>query len=134
LYSGKFADSKVGEGERKKMAKQFGKYILRPGTGQKAGEKTSNVKPVVLEGDKDWGGIQHRMKWSFVTGPAVMEEKPHSHDFDEFLCFHSVSPEDEYDFNANIELSMGKEGEKQVIQTPTVVVIPKGGGTRSPCL
>ena len=55
-----------------------------------------------------------------------MDEEPHSHDFDEFLCFLGNNPKDQKDFGAEIEISMGKEGEKQVIDTATVVCIPKG--------
>jgi hypothetical protein len=84
------------------------------------------VTPVNLEGLKDWGGIQHRMKWVFVSGPTLMVDKPHSHDFDEILGFYSCDPAHELDFNAEIELSLGREGEKQVITSPTVVCIPKG--------
>jgi hypothetical protein len=55
-----------------------------------------------------------------------MDEEPHSHDFDEFLCFLGSNPEDPEDFGAEIEVSLGEEGEKQIINTATVVCIPKG--------
>ena len=104
---------------------KYGEYILTerggstiiPGTG---------VKPVVLEGLEDWGGIQHRMKWKFVSKPGVIMETRHSHEFDEFLVFLSSNPADELDFTAKIELLLGEEGEPQVIVTPTIVCIPQG--------
>ena len=74
---------------------------------------------------KDWAGIQHRMKWNYVSKAAQMEEA-HFHDFEEFLCFMGTNPGDKEDFGAEIEVSMGEEGEKQFIDTPTVVVIPRG--------
>lgn len=53
-------------------------------------------------------------------------EKPHTHDFHELLCFIGGNPLDIKDFGAEIEISLGKELEKHVITSPTVVSIPPG--------
>ena len=105
---------------------RYGKYI-------KLGAKATTPVPgtlwaaaASLENPDDWQGIQHRINWNYVSQPAVMENEPHSHDFDEFLCFIGSNPADKKELGAEIEISMGKEGEKQVIDTPTVVCIPKG--------
>ncbi len=105
---------------------KYGKYILKDTKGKSSSQKTAAITPVVLEGLPDWGGIQHRMKWSFVSQPTVAEDESHSHDFDEFLIFLSSNPANEYDFGAEVELMLGSEKEKQTINTPTVVCIPKG--------
>lgn len=104
---------------------QYGKYILRP-SGEKRvqPEKPAEI-PVVLQGLKDWGGIKHRLKWSFITQPVLKVDKPHTHDFDEFLCFIGTNPET-HEFAAEIELSLGQEGEIQIINTASVVCVPKG--------
>jgi hypothetical protein len=103
---------------------KYGKYIAR------ATAETPSDMPGVLTSalgePKDWAGIQHRIKWHYITQPVLMEEEPHSHDFDEFLCFLGSNPLDPKDFGAEIEVSMGEEGEKQVINTRSVVCIPKG--------
>jgi hypothetical protein len=101
---------------------KYGKYIVRGIAGK---ESMPGVLPSVFGEPRDWAGIKHRMKWEYVFKPVQMEEA-HSHDFEEFLCFMGTNPSDKEDFDAEIEVSMGKEGEKQVIDTPTVVVIPKG--------
>ena len=101
---------------------KYGKYIVRGIAGK---ESMPGVLPSAFGEPKDWAGIQHRMKWDYVSKPIRMEEA-HTHDFEEFLCFMGTNPADKDDFCAEIEVSMGKEGEKQVIDTPTVVVIPKG--------
>ena len=101
---------------------KYGKYIVRGITGK---ESMPGVMPSAFGEPKDWAGIKHRMKWDYVSKPVQMEEA-HSHDFEEFLCFMGTNPNDKEDFGAEIEVSMGKEGEKQVIDTPTVVLIPKG--------
>jgi hypothetical protein len=53
-------------------------------------------------------------------------EEPHTHDFHELLCFIGGNPLDIKDFGAEIEISLGKELEKHVIKSPTVVSIPPG--------
>ncbi len=102
---------------------KYGKYILRgtAGTGPHQG-----VTPAILGVPKDWAGIGHRISWNYISQPVIMEMEPHSHDFDEFLCFIGSNATDQKDFDAEIEISMGKEEEKQVINTATVVCIPKG--------
>jgi hypothetical protein len=102
---------------------KYGKYIFRQ---TKPHAKITAATPAALEGLKDWGGIQHRMVWSHVSGPTVMYKDPHTHDFDEFLCFLSSDPGTPFDLGAEIELSLGKEGERQVIDAATIVCVPKG--------
>ena len=101
---------------------KYGKYIVRGIAGK---ESLPGVMPSALGEPEDWAGIKHRMKWNYVSRPVQMEEA-HSHDFDEFLCFMGTNPSDKEDFGAEIEVSMGKEREKQVINTPAVVMIPRG--------
>jgi hypothetical protein len=100
----------------------YRKYIVR---GIASKESMPGVMPCAFGEPKDWAGIKHRMKWDYVSQPVQVEEA-HSHDFEEFLCFMGTNPNNKEDFGAEIEVSMGIEGEKQVIKTPTVVVIPKG--------
>ncbi|MEE8419564.1 MAG: hypothetical protein V3S02_05570 [Dehalococcoidales bacterium] len=102
---------------------KYGKYILR-GTEKK--QSIPETSSVVLGGAEDWNGIQHRINWQYVSGPNVMVEEPHTHDFDKFLVFLGTNPANADDFDAEIELTLGEEGETYTINTATVVVIPKG--------
>jgi len=61
-----------------------------------------------------------------VTEPMLMEEFPHSHDFDMYLTFVGFNPDGFKDLGAEIEIYLGEEQEKYVITTPTSVYIPKG--------
>ncbi len=61
-----------------------------------------------------------------VDGPVLMEEVPHSHDFDMYLTLVGFNPNGLEDLGAEIEMSLGKEQEKYVINTPTSFYIPKG--------
>jgi hypothetical protein len=115
------------KGEMRNMAKtKYGKYFLKATKEKNPNPGTSAMTPIELEGLKDWGGIQHRMKWTFISQPVLMEDAPHTHDFDEFMCFFGCDPANGPDFGAEVELSLGKEGEKQIINSPSIVCIPKG--------
>ncbi len=55
-----------------------------------------------------------------------MVNDPHSHDFDQFLHFYSADSRHIADFQAEIEISLGEEGEKHIITEPTVLHVPAG--------
>ncbi len=105
---------------------KYGKYILKASKRKNPQGNAPAVTPIELKGLKDWGGIQHRLKWNFVTQPIVIEDTPHTHDFDEFMCFFGCDPAGGPAFEAEVELSLGAEGEKQIIKAPSIVCIPKG--------
>jgi hypothetical protein len=111
------------EGERALAETKYGKYILRQ---TKANPKGLPALPVSFEHAKDWSGIQHRMEWSHVSRPLVMDQETHSHDFEQFLCFLGNDPTDSFNFGGEVELSLGKESEKHVINHTSIVCIPKG--------
>ena len=50
-----------------------------------------------------------------VTKPVLMEEHPHSHDFDIYLTFIGFGPGGLEELGAEIEMSLGEEREKFVI-------------------
>jgi hypothetical protein len=119
-----YTDSK--EGVEKEMAgTKYGKYILR-GTKEKDPSDKPGVRTRTLDGLKDWAGIHHRLNWRYVSKPAMVVDVAHSHDFDEFLCFIGCDPSNPEEFGAEVEISMGKEGEKKIITTPTIICLPKG--------
>jgi hypothetical protein len=53
-------------------------------------------------------------------------DKPHSHDFAEMLCFIGGNPLDITDFGAEIDVTLGEEGEVHTINTAAVVALPPG--------
>ncbi len=105
---------------------KYEKYILKGTVKENSSPGISLVTPAVLEGLEDWGGIQHRINWKYISGPTLMVEEPHSHDFDEFLVFLGSNPADSKDFGAEIEISLGEDGETHIINTASVICIPKG--------
>ncbi len=61
-----------------------------------------------------------------VKEPCIMEEFPHTHDFDMYLYFFSYDPDGMDSLPAEIELGLGPEREMQTITSPTGIYIPKG--------
>lgn len=66
------------------------------------------------------------VSWECVTQPMVMDPIPHTHEFDEYLAWMGGTAEDVFDFDAEIEMFLGEEGEKHVINKATVLYIPAG--------
>jgi len=103
---------------------KYGKYILKGAGKPETGP--AGVTSAVIEGLKDSAGIQHRLYWHYISEPAAVVEEPRSHDYDEFLVFIGANPAEALDLGGEIELSIGEEGEKQVIDTASIVCVPKG--------
>ena len=61
-----------------------------------------------------------------VTKPVLMEEFPHSHEFDMYITLIGLNPNGIEDLGGEIELYLGEEKEKYVITKPTSVFMPKG--------
>jgi hypothetical protein len=61
-----------------------------------------------------------------VLEPRLMEEQPHRHNFHQFLCLLGSNPLNIGDFDAEIEVWLGEEGEKHVITSPTILHYPPG--------
>lgn len=60
----------------------------------------------------------------YFTKPHAMVTTTHIHEFDEHLFFLGTNFEDMNDFDAEVELYMGEEGEKHIITSPTIVYVP----------
>lgn len=58
--------------------------------------------------------------------PHVMVKDYHLHDFDEYLFFQSANMADMSDFDAEIEIEMGENGEIHTIKEPTILYVPAG--------
>jgi hypothetical protein len=61
-----------------------------------------------------------------VTKPVLMEEYPHSHEFDMYITLMGLNPNGLEDLGGEVELYLGEEKEKYVITKPTSVYMPKG--------
>ena len=89
----------------------------------------SNRENVFVVGTRkleSFGGGHLSVDSVFITRPHLMTSQPHQHEFPQYLHFFSVNPDDPTDFDAEIEVSVGEEAEKHIIDKPTAVYIPAG--------
>jgi len=79
-------------------------------------------------GGKTLEGFKLNFTWAFHTGLGDWHpgHDPHVHPYDECLVFVGLDPANPNYLGAEIEVAMGKELEKFVIDTPTVIVVPGG--------
>jgi len=70
--------------------------------------------------------IDLHVNYHCITEPLFMVEEPHAHPSYEVLCFIGGNPLDIRDFGGEVELYMGLNGEKHIINSTQFVVIPPG--------
>jgi hypothetical protein len=99
---------------------KYGKYFV-----QKPITEGMFAPRIRFSGGEYFGEINFSLQLNCITEPWLVEEGPHLHDFDQFLFFYGSNPMDLGDFRAEVELSLGEEGEKHIINSMTVVHIPK---------
>ena len=80
---------------------------------------------VVFDSESGFEGTPFGFRYSYFTGPPFVLEEAHKHDYDQFLCFLGC-PENAREFDAEVELSLGEEGEKYLITKTTIVHITPG--------
>jgi hypothetical protein len=105
---------------------KYGKYFVtectKPrskhgGTVAAVGFNTDKVKELFPESNATASGL-------YFTQPQIMVNTTHVHDFDEYLIFLGTNSADITDFQAEVQLSMGEEGEIHLIKSPTIVYVP----------
>ena len=98
---------------------KYGKYVIKEPLG-----KGFQVERLEAHGIDLNAGCT--MFYQAIKEPAQMIKDTHKHDFHQLLCFMGGNPLDMRDFGAEVELSLGEEGEKHIINTTTIVNIPAG--------
>jgi hypothetical protein len=58
--------------------------------------------------------------------PGVMIHKPHAHDVDELFFIFGGNPQNYFEFGAVIEIMMGEEQERHIVDKTTIIYVPKG--------
>jgi hypothetical protein len=62
----------------------------------------------------------------YMKSPEMGTTESHQHDFAQYLCFFSTNSNEAKDFDTEIELSLGEEMEKHLINSPTIVYVSPG--------
>jgi hypothetical protein len=81
---------------------------------------------VIANGAKDYEGAEFSLRVHYITEPGVLVKEPHSHDFEQFYFFFGADLANIKEFKAEVEFSLGEEGEKHIINVPTTVHVPGG--------
>ncbi|HEY96569.1 MAG TPA: hypothetical protein G4O16_00100 [Dehalococcoidia bacterium] len=102
--------------------KDYSKYIIRE-------PLAFNIFPpykprMLFDSANHFPEMGFGIRYTYLISPIEME-RPHAHDFDQFFCFMGT-PEDMQVFDGEVELYLGEEETKNIIDCTTVVYIPKG--------
>jgi hypothetical protein len=97
------------------MQKQTG-YILGPG----------NADHLSWMHGKDLEGLNVNIAWGFFSRPGIWHRNmgAHSHAVDEVMIFLGTDPNNADRLGAEIEIDLGKEHERYIIDKPSAVVCP----------
>ena len=101
---------------------KYGKHVMKAPVALEEG----GIAPILNFAAAESCGLDVGWIMVPVLSARVMVDKPHQHDFDQFLCFLGSDPKDLRELGGEIELSLGEEGEKHIITVPTIVHLPPG--------
>jgi hypothetical protein len=102
---------------------KYNQYVIR----QPMTKSAFDVVPapqLTVTGERHFGGTNFSYGWSYLTKPFLMVDVAHSHDYDQFFVFAGSNLENVMEFDAIVEFYLG--GEKQIIDTTSVIFVPKG--------
>jgi hypothetical protein len=100
---------------------KYGKHILKDVVKKpEVGFKGYSV--MAHEGELN---IDCSIGYHCVSEPTEFD-RPHAHEFAELLCFLGSDPTDIRNLGAEVEICLGEEQEKHIIDTAAVVSIPAG--------
>ena len=102
---------------------KYSKYLVQPDMPD--GDFPPKAPRAVFDSEMGFGETTFGFRYSYFTGPPFEFEEPHKHDYDQFLCFLGT-PENIRDFDADVEVALGDEGERYLVDKPTIVHIPSG--------
>jgi hypothetical protein len=105
--------------------RKHGEFITELGTIRSIYEQIT-APQVALAGGRDLGGANFSMGWSYLTKPFLMVAEAHTHDFDQIIFFLGGDPGNVADFGAEVEMHLGEDQEKYIINYTSCVYIPAG--------
>jgi len=106
---------------------KYGKYVIR----EPIQRSLRGTQGLHFCGEPTCLGAQHRgfpaeFTMHMIAHPHLMEENPHAHNSDQIIYVLGPNPSNLFEFDAEVELCLGEECEKQIIDTASIVYVPKG--------
>ena len=108
---------------------KYGKYIIQEPINKatlKGSTQSIHISAEAGSGGAIFSDFPADFGAICITEPLEMSMDPHTHDYDQLLCFIGGNPLNFFEFGAEIELALGEECEKHLINTTSIVYIPKG--------
>lgn len=81
---------------------------------------------LIANGAQDFNGAEFSLRVHYITEPGLLVREPHAHDFEQFYFFSGGDLANFKEFKAEVEFSLGEEGEMHLITVPTAVHVPTG--------
>jgi quercetin dioxygenase-like cupin family protein len=75
---------------------------------------------------EQFAGFPVEVQMLVVTEPITFPHPTHSHEADEIFIIFGGDPKNYYDFDAEIEIYFGEEKEKHIVNSTSIVYMPKG--------
>src|SRR5512136_2830949 len=73
-----------------------------------------------------FSGFPIEMQLLCLKEPGIMIHKPHAHTVDELFFIFGGNPQNYFEFGAVIEIMMGAEQERHIVDKTTIIYIPAG--------
>ena len=105
---------------------KYSKYVIREPHMKPPHEEITAPIVSFNRGRVDFPGVGFSINWELIDKPFIMEKSGHTHDWDQLLCFVGGDSKNFFDFGAEIEFFLGEEAERYVINSTTLVYIPRG--------
>jgi hypothetical protein len=105
--------------------KKYGKYIIKEPLEKGRAPMLHICAEKGCLGQQ-FSGFPVEVQLLTISEPISFPHPPHSHDADEIFFIFGSDPKNYYDFDAEIEIHFGKEKEKHIINSTSIVYVPKG--------
>ena len=105
--------------------KKHGEFITELGTIRSI-YKHITAPQVAVAGARDLNNASFSLGWSYLTEPFLMVAEAHTHDFDQVIFFLGGDPSNVGEFGAEVELYLGENQDKHIINYTSCVYVPAG--------
>ena len=105
--------------------KKHGEFITELGTIRSI-YKQITAPQVAVAGARDLNNASFFLGWSYLTEPFLMVAEAHTHDFDQVIFFLGGDPSNVGEFGAEVELYLGENQDKHIINYTSCVYVPAG--------
>jgi hypothetical protein len=104
---------------------KYGKYIIR----EPLEKGSAPMLHICAENGclgAQFPGFPVEVQLLTISQPTSFPHPPHTHSADEIFFIFGSDPKNYYDFDAEIEIYMGEEREKHIVNSTSIIFMPKG--------